>query len=167
MRLVDALAVRIAGSAECRKMDQQLEALAKHIAHIEAQLAPNKVQGLQYQVDTVVAAAAAVVRPPLLPLLARDGVCSVPIECACVCIFRPTRLVAMPLTLCSGPILCKLLVSTLARSSPPSNAWEPRQPESCQDQCCPAAAMTALGFGSAHTSSHVTQHHCVVASRRT
>lgn len=80
VRLVDALAVRIAGSAECRKMDQQLEALARHIAHIEAQLAPNKVQGLQYQVDTVVAAAAAVVRPPLLPPLARDGVCSVLIE---------------------------------------------------------------------------------------
>eukprot|EP00892_Ulva_mutabilis_P006642 jgi/Ulvmu1/434/UM001_0441.1 len=56
VKMVDALAVRIAGSAECRSMDVQLEALGQQMAQVEAQLAPNKVQGLKYQVDSVVAA---------------------------------------------------------------------------------------------------------------
>lgn len=62
IRMVDALAVRIAGSAECRKMDLRLEEIGKQVAVVEAQLAPNKVQGLKYQVDTVLAAVDTMVR---------------------------------------------------------------------------------------------------------
>lgn len=62
VRLVDALAVRIAGSVECRKMDLQLEELNRQISHVEVQLAPNRVQGLKHQVETVVAAIDTMVR---------------------------------------------------------------------------------------------------------
>lgn len=63
VRLVDALAVRIAGSAECRKMDLQLDGLGRKISHVEAQLAPNRMHGLKYEVETVVAAIDAMVCP--------------------------------------------------------------------------------------------------------
>lgn len=53
IRLVDALAVRIVTATDCRSMDVALEDVGKQISQIEAHLAPNNVQGLKHQVDTL------------------------------------------------------------------------------------------------------------------
>lgn len=53
IRLVDALAVRIVTAADCRSMDAVLEDVGKQISQIEAHLAPNNVQGLKHQVETL------------------------------------------------------------------------------------------------------------------
>lgn len=53
IRLVDALAVRIVTAADCRSMDTTLEDVGRQISQIEAHLAPNNVQGLKHQVDTL------------------------------------------------------------------------------------------------------------------
>jgi hypothetical protein len=53
IRLVDALSVRIVTATDCRSMDIALEDIGRQICQIEAHLAPNNVQGLKHQVDTL------------------------------------------------------------------------------------------------------------------
>ena len=53
IRFVDTLSARIVTSTDCRAMDIELEAVAQLLSQIEAHLAPNNVQGLKHQVDTL------------------------------------------------------------------------------------------------------------------
>jgi hypothetical protein len=53
IRLVDALSVRIVTTTDCRSMDVTLDEIDKQISQIEAHLAPNNVQGLKHQADTL------------------------------------------------------------------------------------------------------------------
>ena len=45
--------MRIVTATDCRSMDVALEDVGRQISQIEAHLAPNNVQGLKHQVDTL------------------------------------------------------------------------------------------------------------------